>query len=411
MTDGAPDAIAPAELTPGVFTTSGFPTARRVELWESHNAAALIGLTVRAPDSLDAAEVNVQLPRARMARVTGSAHSVERTRDLILRCPADSVAVFLTLRGESRFTADGVALERRRGDALAWDADRPFTRTFAQGLEELVVTIPWAELIARSQSPNLMAGPVITSFGAPTAPGPARSAGVAAAAGPPGTARAPGAAGPTASAGMVPSAGSEWSAVSGRSAGEVPSAGLGRSAGLEWSAGSGRPDPYARALARIADRATRTERPLRPDERTVLDLVAAIVGGPRAAPAAAHRAAARSYIEERLTDPGLCAAEIAAAAGISERQLSRLFAADGSSVPRHILSRRLQLAHSILSATSAPDRARAGAGSGSRAGAAPTVADVAASCGFTSVTYFSHAFRDHFGHRAGDLRLEGTGLK
>src|ERR1700761_7933529 len=124
MTDGAPGAIAPAELTPGIFSTSGLPTA-------------LIGLAVRAPDSLDATELNVRLPRARLARVTGSPHSVERTRDLILRCPADSVVVFLTLRGEARFVADGVALERRSGDALAWETDRPFARTFARGLEEL----------------------------------------------------------------------------------------------------------------------------------------------------------------------------------------------------------------------------------------------------------------------------------
>ena len=335
MTDGAPGAIVLAELTPVVFSTSGLPTARRVQLWESHNAAALIGLAVRAPGSLDAAEVNVRLPAARLARVTGSAHSVERTRDLILRCPADSVVVFLTLRGEARFTADGVALERRRGDALAWETDRPFARTFARGLEELVVTIPWAELIARSESPRLMADPVVTSFGAPTASGPARSTGSA------------------------------------------------------RSAARGRPDPYARALARIAGRATRAERPLRPDERTVLDLVAAIAAGPRAAHAAAHRAAARSYIEEHLTNPGLCAAEIAAAAGISERQLSRLFAADGRSVPAHILGRRLELARSILSAPRAP-----------------TVAEAAARCGFTSAAYFSHAFRHHFGHRAGDLRRE-----
>jgi AraC-like DNA-binding protein len=339
MTDGAPGAIAPAELTPEIFTTSGLPAARRVELWESHNAAALIGLAVRAPDSLDAAELNVRLPRARLARVTGTAHSVERTRDLILRCPADSVAVFLTLRGEARFTADGVALDRRRGDALAWDADRPFARTFARGLEELVVTIPWAELAARSELPRMTA-PIATSFGAPSATGPALSA---------------------------------WAA------------------GPARAAGAGRPDQYARALARIAGRATRDERPLRPDERTVLDLVAAITAGPRVAPAAAHRAAARSYIEEHLTDPGLSAAEIAAAAGISERQLSRLFAADGGSVPAHVLGRRLELAHSILSAPRAP-----------------AVAEVAARCGFTSAAYFSHAFRHHFGHRAGDLRADAS---
>jgi AraC-like DNA-binding protein len=280
--------------------------------------------------------------------VTGSAHSVERTRDLILRCPSDSVAVFLTLRGEARFTADGVALERRRGDALAWEADRPFTRTFARGLEELVVTIPWAELAARSEL-TALAGPVITSFGAPPAAGSARF---------------------------------------GRSAGATGSA------GLAGPAGSGPPDQHARALARIAGRATRAEHPLRPDERTVLDLVTAIAAGPRSASGAAHRAAARSYIDEHLTDPGLGAAEIAAAACISERQLSRLFAADGGSVPGHVLGRRLELARAILSAP-----------------AAPTVAEVAARCGFTSASYFSHAFRQHFGHRAGDLRADAISPK
>ena len=384
MTDGVPGAIAPAELTPGIFSTSGLPTARRVELWESHNAAALIGLAVRAPDSLEATELNVRLPHARLARVTGSPHSVERTRDLILRCPADSVVVFLTLRGEARFTADGVALERRRGDALAWETDRPFARTFVRGLEELVVTVPCAELAARSESPKLMGGPVVTSFGAPAA---------------------------TASAGSAGSPRSAASAGSPRSAASAGAAVSARPGGAPRSAGSERPDPYARALARIAGRATRAEHPLRPDERTLLDLVAAIVAGPRAAHAAAHRAVARSYIEEHLTDPGLTAAEIAAAACISERQLSRLFASDDSSVPRHILSRRLQLAHSILSATSPSDRASAAAGSGSKADSARTVANVAASCGFTSATYFSHAFRQHFGHRAGDLRREAAGLK
>src|ERR1700728_3038445 len=196
MSDGAPGAIEPAELTPRIFSTSGLPTARRVELWESHNAAALIGLTVRAPDSLDATELNVRLPRARVARVTGSAHSVERTRDLIVRCPADSVVVFLTLRGEARFVADGVALERRRGDALAWETDRPFARTFAQGLEELVVTIPWAELIARSESPKQRGGPGVTSFGAPAATASAGSAGSPRSAAPARAARSPRSAAP-----------------------------------------------------------------------------------------------------------------------------------------------------------------------------------------------------------------------
>ena len=123
----------------------------------------------------------------------------------------------------------------------------------------------------------------------------------------------------------------------------------------------------------------------------MLNLVALLAAGGAAASATAHRAAARSYIEEHLTEPGLGAAQVAAAIRISERQLSRVFAADGVSIPRHILSRRLQLAYSILSGTAAAAKTE-------------TVVDIAVQCGFTSATYFSHAFRQHFGHRASDIR-------
>jgi AraC-like DNA-binding protein len=169
---------------------------------------------------------------------------------------------------------------------------------------------------------------------------------------------------------------------------------------------------YARALARLAGRATRAERPVPPDERTVLDLVAVLAGGRNAARATAHCAAAYSYIEEHLTDPNLGADQIAAAIGISERQLSRVFAAEGTSVPRHILTRRLTLAHSLLTGP-APEQAAAAQAGAAEAGppqAAPPqacpeqVAVIAARCGFTSASYFSHAFRQRFGYRATDLR-------
>jgi hypothetical protein len=66
---------------------------------------------------------------------------------------------------------------------------------------------------------------------------------------------------------------------------------------------------------------------------------------------AAHSCIERLYIEEYLTEPGLGAARGAAAIGIRERQLSQVFATDGVSIPRHILSRRLQLGYSMLSST------------------------------------------------------------
>jgi transcriptional regulator GlxA family with amidase domain len=52
-----------------------------------------------------------------------------------------------------------------------------------------------------------------------------------------------------------------------------------------------------------------------------------------------------------------------------------------------VLARRLERARALL-----------------EAGPGPTVAEVAARCGFGSAAYFSQAFRAHFGVRANDVR-------
>lgn len=303
--------MQPADLAPKAFSTVGLPAARRVELWETHNATALIGLDVQASEPLVATELNVRLPHVDLARVGGSAHVVRRTQRVIERSPAGAIAVYLTLRGDAWFEGSGRTYALRPGNFLVSETDQPFTRGFRHGLEELVVKVDRAAL---AEEPRLST-PVIASFR------------------------------------------------------------------------DGTTDQYARTLARIAGRATQASRPLPADQRTVLDLITMLTAGRAAAPATAHRAAARSYIEEHLTKPSLGAEEVAAAIGISDRQLSRVFAADGVSIPQHILSRRLHLAYSMLSAEKAG-----------------TVTEVAARCGFTSATYFSHAFRQHFGHRASDIR-------
>jgi AraC-like DNA-binding protein len=313
-----------------VFSTAGLPAARRIELWEGHNAAALIGLSCHSRVPLEATEVNVPLGQVQLARVIGSPHVVERSAAFIRRDPAGAVAVYATLRGEAWFRDEDGTRELRPGQLLICDADRPFARGFARGLEELAIKVP-REALA------LIKGPVVTAF----APG---------------------------------------------------------------------RDPYARALARLAGRATRAEHPVAADEGAVIDLVAVLTAGRGAGRGAGHRAdrgadrtaalraAAYGFIEDHLADPGLGAAQIAAAIGVSERHLSRVLAAGGTTVPRLVRSRRLELAYALLAGNGL-----AGPGPG-RPSLAPSVAEVAARCGFTSVTYFSHAFRERFGLRAGEVR-------
>jgi len=150
-----------------------------------------------------------------------------------------------------------------------------------------------------------------------------------------------------------------------------------------------RGDVAARTFARLVDRALRSEGAEPVDERAALSLLATLAGGRGPDLAAAHVANARTFIEDHLTDPGLSAARVAAGIGLSERHLSRAFAATGTSVPRYVLARRLDLARTVL--VSAP---------------AATVAEVAARCGFGSAAHFAQAFRSRFGERATDVRRQ-----
>jgi AraC-like DNA-binding protein len=308
------------QLTPAVpvaFSTVGLPEGRRVELWESHNAAALIGLHCRTLTAapLTATEINVQLSRVHLARVRGTSHVVERDQELIRRRPAGSVALYFSLAGEAFFYHDDGVRTVQPGEMLMCDADRPFLRGFSHGLEELVLKIPrlvFAEVTGIGELPR----PRVTAFGAGG-------------------------------------------------------------------------NAVARALARRVGAVARTEDSQPVDEEALLDLVAALAGPGRPGVSATYRAAAQAYIDVHLGDPGLSAARVAAAVGISARHLSRVFAEAGSSVPRYILGRRLEAARRLLE----------------RPAAVPaSVAEVAGRCGFASVAHFSTAFTARFGERATDVR-------
>ncbi|MFC1436796.1 AraC family transcriptional regulator [Streptacidiphilus sp. N1-10] len=319
MTQLTAEAPRPVE-----FSTVGLPEQRRIELWEGHNADALIGLRCRTIDAavLEATELNLQLDRVHLARVRGTSHVVERDAEVIRRRPADAVALYFSLVGEAFFYhRDGVRVVRP-GQLLICDADRPFLRGFSNGLEELVVKVP-REVFAAVTGTGRPAEPVVVDFG---------------------------------------------------------------------SGGS----PYARALARQVGRAARAVDPVAADERALLELVAALATGGRDGLSPAHLAAARAFIGIHLADPGLSAPQVAAAVGLSTRHLSRVFAGEGTTLPKYVLERRLEAAHAMLQ--------RPGS-------SATTVAETAHACGFASADHFSRAFAARFGERATDLRRRAVAAR
>lgn len=306
------------------FSTVGLPDTERVELWEGHNADALIGLTCRTIDSpvLEATEINLQVGGIDLARVIGTSHVVERDASLIRRRPSESVVMYFSLVGDAFYYSEDGVRAIRPGQLLLCDADRAFMRGFSRGLEELVIKLPRATFAD-------LAG--VVSLDQPLV--------------------------------------------------------------FDFAQGG---NSHAAALARLVGRATRSVDAVRPEERAILELISVLATGGRSDVSAAHRAAARSYIERTLSNVSLSATQVADAIGISARHLSRVFAEDDTSVPRYILGRRLDLAKTLLERP---------------AGASMTIADIAHRSGFASAAHFSSAFVARFDRRASDVRRDAIAAR
>lgn len=304
------------------FSTRGLPAARRIELWEEHNADALVALQCRMLEhdsALEASEANLQLDRLHLAHVEANPHAVERTERTVRARPTESVALYFTLRGEALFHHDDGVRRLRPGQLLVCDADRPFLRGFSQGLEELAVKVPYD--VFRSAGGTMPRTARVIDFGAP----------------------APGV------------------------------------------------NAHASALAGLVARAVGPDGDGAADEDALLDLVTAVLVRPASGTqaAGAHFAAAEQYVRQWLRDPTMSARRIADAIGLSERQLSRVLAEHGTSVPRLVARRRVEMAGRMLRMPSYAEQ---------------TVEAIGLRCGFSSAAQFSRVFREQTGMSPSEAR-------
>ncbi|MGW8379642.1 helix-turn-helix domain-containing protein [Streptomyces sp. ODS28] len=310
-------------------STDAVPPGERVDFWEEHNRRALVGLACSpyADGGLSARQTNLRFGALRLADIRGNEHVIERTPGICRRLPKDSVFASLVLSGEAVFYHGSGCLTLGAGDLALYDTRGPYLFGFASAMRQLLVDVPAALFRERC---------------AAEVPEPLRFRG--------------GGTGP----GTRPGTGS----------------GAGEGAVLDALRG---------ALERVAGGGAEPG-----TDGVVLDLLRTLVtsrsGGPAAPP---PLAAAYAYVERHLGDPGLSVPRVAAAAGVSERHLGRLFAASGSTPGRHILHRRLDEAYRELSA------ARGGFG---------TVAALAHRWGFATHAHFTRSFRERFGRTPGEVR-------
>jgi AraC-like DNA-binding protein len=134
----------------------------------------------------------------------------------------------------------------------------------------------------------------------------------------------------------------------------------------------------------------------------IVDLIALALGADgeagRSAQAGGGRAArlraVLRTIERRSGDPGLSASVIAAVHGVTPRYVHLLLEETGKSFTHHVLERRLQTAAALLRDPRWRER---------------RIAEIATEVGFTDLSYFSRAFRRHYGATPSDARQSAIG--
>jgi len=110
----------------------------------------------------------------------------------------------------------------------------------------------------------------------------------------------------------------------------------------------------------------------------------------RDSPRSAQLAAVKRHVDLHLADPDLTPASVAAALGISARQLHRLFEPSGSTFARHVLRQRLLRCRDTIAGATGTGR---------------SVLDIAFGWGFNSMATFYRAFVSEFGSSPAMLRV------
>lgn len=306
------------------FNTRGIVPDNRIQMWERHNAKALIPLDIRTLDNrpLHASETNLHLPAVRMASVFGTSQIVERSETYISENPTGVIAIFFATEGDAFFYHRGGHILLRPGQAIIYDVDRPFIRGFNYRFRELVLTIPKQRFLNMigPQHPEL---PACFDFGLTGAPG------------------------QQALARLVNIALKQIEAGGGQSGSN--SSGVKKS----WSE----------------------------IEEEIFSLLRNVLGGASSSEDGII-AAAKNHIELNIGDRDLSPGQIAAAVGISERQLSRIFAEADTTVGRYVLQQRLGFAKTALC---------------SREQDVVSVGEIGKRFGFASPSHFSRTFREQYG--------------
>jgi len=125
-------------------STDSVDPASRLAYWEDYNSRELVGFrcSTYRDDGLRAKEKNLDLGGPRLASIEGNPHVVDRSVQQVKTSPTDSIFVTVLTKGTAFFHHPRGLLTLKAGDAIVYEAGKPYLFGFDTDMRQLLIDLP-----------------------------------------------------------------------------------------------------------------------------------------------------------------------------------------------------------------------------------------------------------------------------
>lgn len=143
--------MASMHLPPRSNSTQSVARHERIEFWEAHSAAHLIGLrcSTHDPGGLQASALHYDLGAVRLTDIRGNQHVIERPTQMLSSHPKNAIFACLLLQGNAFFFQQDTCTLLQPGDLIVYSTAQAYLYGFTSQMRQIIVECDAPEVLAQ----------------------------------------------------------------------------------------------------------------------------------------------------------------------------------------------------------------------------------------------------------------------
>ena len=141
------------QLTAQRSSTQSVASHERIDFWEAHSAAHLIGLrcSTHDPEGLQASSLHYDLGLVQLTDIRGNQHVIERPRHMLSTHPKDAIFACLLLEGSAFFFQHDACTLLQPGDLMVYSTAEAYLYGFTSQMRQIIVECDAAQLLGQGR--------------------------------------------------------------------------------------------------------------------------------------------------------------------------------------------------------------------------------------------------------------------